>query len=328
MRALAWRRLAIVTALAGTAACTAIAGLDGEFTTDATTTLADDSGTDGAQTPHDGQVFTDSPATVDDAGQDGTAPHADAAVADTGADVDTYDYDAGAFLPDPHTCPNVDENHYLFCWNYDSSGGQSKFGADQIVGAKASIVQTAYGDAGDAEQAVITTNAGVAMVWADFIPPTFAKNHTISLTFDFQVHTAEREAIIGGIAWNNHVVGVSILPTGCDGGPCLAENRLVTTAASHDAPADHARATKLDLDRWYHATVEVTWLKPGWASKVTVSNETSGQILAVRSGGALPETAGFDAGALYQVMSGAFNGETVSGTTVTIVDNLLVEWIK
>lgn len=265
MRALGWRRAAVVAALAGTAACTAIAGLDGNFVNDGTT--ADDSGTktDGAPTQKDGQVATeDAPSSVDDGGKDG------------GTDSDLPDnfvpFDACSVPSDAGPAPSIFETHAakcpasdlnrIFCWDFNDPKSAPTWGWDRRTDTAEAGSTLVVDGTSAATQLHITIGAGAAagssqsLVNVDWFKSTgaidqldYPNNVHTRISATFSVKSANRRADIVTLAFADTSFGIAVYPDPCGGAPHLG---LV------DEESETFRGgAVIAIDSWYQAVIDI-----------------------------------------------------------------------
>lgn len=227
-------RLAACTALLGMVACSAIAGLDGEFVDDfsgdgggATSSGSTSGGLDGSPKV-DGQI-SDGQAPLSDAGLDVNEPRADA---EAGPNIcSPLSPDAAAAStssPTLETCPNPTPGR-LFCWNFNGTNDPPAYGwndAATTAGGNTGV----EGVSGDpARKLHISLNAnqdGLArgLIRTDWDTNkdggqdlSFPANKTIEIGMSFQIDQPV-PGIIMSASYGTERFGLELYTDPCDAG--------------------------------------------------------------------------------------------------------------
>lgn len=275
-----------------TAACSAIAGLDGNFELgeagDGSTVNPDGtSGTDGSS-GNDGKVPTDGGSSGnDDTGTDGGGD----ATSDADANVEPPDAcanrsfvhppdlgDAATFAPATGTCtPNP------FCFDFNGDVNASPYGWDGVTvnGGTVQVLPTTINIPARhlvATASISGADAG-AQVWIrdwnsgpgpDPQPLLADAGAAVVLAFSFMLEQATRQADLMQLQVGSSTYGLTVYPDPCGGDPRIAQSGLDVNVADF-------KAAQIQTNKWYRGEVHFNHQSNGtWNGEVFVGTLSVG----------------------------------------------------
>lgn len=275
-------RFGFTAFLMSTAACSAIAGLDGEYelgTLDSGTVNNPDgntSGTDGntSGTVPDGQTTTDAQPKPDDSGSG----------MDAGTDSPTCSFPTDASDPNSITAPNsiCPVNGWVLCWDFAPSYSAPDWGwnghSATAEGSSYEVTDASVGSAARNLHVVIADAGSAGKSQSLFIndwdspggtqPFNFFNNSAILIAVSFNLKRADRPANILTFGFRNAEIGFAVYPNPC-GGPA----RVGPVGQN---PASYPGGANVLLDHWYRAEVKLTRLNDHWTAAYAVSGVAIG----------------------------------------------------
>lgn len=264
-------KLASVSALLGMVACTAIAGLDGDFG------VADDAGATG----EDAQTGVD------------VNTHADGTISnDGGVDQHVEPVDACSYWkPDATTVSTTEASNTLcsslfgwdLCWDFHSTESPPSFGWDSLDATAAGATMGVEGGVGQASRslhvvapegaasgtghslAIYDWNSG--QVGVDLY--SVSKGSRVLVSVRFKVIRADRPADILGVGFGGRSLGLRVYPDPCGGPPRVGP--------SGEDPSAYPGGATISLDSWYLGVITVERSSTNtWSATVAVGGVTVG----------------------------------------------------
>lgn len=304
-------KLASVSALLGMVACTAIAGLDGEFG------LVADAGVGASET---GTVADSSPSTDGGPGSGDARVERDASGldADSGPGIEFDPVPPTSITPDSGVgaaCPGSVKEPLYFCWDFgdpaDNVGASWGWTSIESTGGSPVVVGTGFTYERALQAVVESTEAKPSVgtgLWLKVNDHPYPTGKALQLSFSFRVDSTATSATLGAMESGGKRYGLAFKSTGCGGMPCLT-----------DTQASPLKQTAFQTNVWYRAAIRLFNNADGgehWEGTVLVGGKLIGKVDFPFSAGDLDP---------LRIGVGAFDTVPPSGSATVHIDDVRLE---